>query len=117
MDKKYEVFKKGSYKFDLPMVIDGVTTKNTDMANLSEENDSNRLGFGFFRMDNTEDSFTIESFPFDEVVVILEGIYNARVGEELIKLKKGDVFYMKKGLNVTFSSDSYVEAFYANYPV
>jgi len=116
MDKKYEVFTKDSYKFDLPIVIDGVTTKNTDMAILSDEGNPNRLGFGFFRMDNTDDSFTV-TFSADEVLVILEGIYNAKIGEELIKLGKGDVIYLKKGCTVTFSSDSYVEVFEANYSI
>ncbi len=116
MDKKYEVYKEGTHKYELPMVIDGVTIKNTDMADISEGGSTKRLGFGFFKMDNTEDSFDITSGS-DEVVVILKGVYNAKVGDELIKLQKGDVFYMRKGLNVTFSSDCYVEAFYTNFPI
>lgn len=115
MNKKFKVFKKGNYNFK-HFIIENKLIKDTSMAILAEEYNPNNLGFGFFKMDNKNDSIDI-TFPSDEVIIILEGKYNAKIGEESIELKKGDTFYVKKGLKVIFSTSSYVELFFVNYPI
>ena len=115
MDKKYALYRSMGKRFDTPLVIDGITIKNTDMAILSEGNKLDRLGAGFFRMVNAEDSFEI-TFPTDEVILVLKGICNIKVDDELIKLEKGDVFYVRKGLTAAISSDGDLEYLFVNLP-
>ena len=115
MESKYEIYKKGTCKM-APFIIENKAVKGANIAVLAEENNPKNLGFGIFRMYNTTDLVNI-TFPSDEVIIILKGKYYAKVGKNEINFDEGDIFYARKGLNVIFGTDSFVEIFFVNYPI
>jgi ethanolamine utilization protein EutQ (cupin superfamily) len=113
MNSGYRVFRKGSYEFK-PFQIDGRTLERTFEVSLSEYGSKDNLSCGLFRMRNNSFSLT---YPNDEVMLIVAGEVSIATKEERLKLKKGDILQVKRGLQATVSTSGSVEIFFTGYPI
>jgi ethanolamine utilization protein EutQ (cupin superfamily) len=113
MEKGYRAFKKGTYELK-PFVIDGRRLENAFEISLSEYGSKDHLSCGLFRM--RKNSFSL-TYPNDEVMLIVAGEVDITTKDETLKLKKGDVLQVKRGLQARVSTARSVEIFFAGYPI
>ena len=113
MKKGYRVFKKGTYEF-IPFVIDGRKLEDAFEISLSEYGSRENLSCGLFKMKTNSFSLT---YPNDEVLLIVAGEVSISTEHETLRLEKGDILQVKRGLHATVSTGSSVEIFFASYPI
>jgi ethanolamine utilization protein EutQ (cupin superfamily) len=113
MERDFRVFKKGSYELK-PFEIDGRRLEQAFEISLSEYGSKDNLSCGLFRM--RKNSFSL-TYPNDEVMLIVAGKVSITAKNETLKLKKGDVIQVKRGLQARVRTASSVEIFFAGYPI
>ena len=113
MEKGYRVFKKGTNELQ-PFVIDGLKLEGAFEISLSEYGSKETLSCGLFRMKNNSFSLT---YPNDEVLMIVDGRVEIATQDETLRLGKGDILQVKRGLRATIRTESSVEIFFVGYPV
>ena len=81
----------------------------TDVVTAREGN----LCAGFMTFDHSELPWFLN---YDEADYIIEGDFMLKVGDQVFRAKAGDVVYIPKGSQVTFSSPAFCKVFYVTHP-
>lgn len=111
----FTVFKKNSIKMVEEPVVNGEKVKGFSLGVIGEEGNKNNFGCGLGNMKkNGKISFEV---LYNEVSIILKGIFEVKIGDEIFFLTEGDVLFMKKGVFATFLAKTDVETFFVNYPI
>lgn len=94
--------------------IGGKTNENIGVKEIFTRKESPLLSAGFMTLEKT--NFTREQ-KCEEITCILEGSLDITVNQTTYRGAAGDVFYLPKGRDITFSSEDKVKYFFVAYPV
>lgn len=83
-----------------------------EVAHLCGESDGSELGAGLVRLTNARIPWTVK---YDEVILVLEGIFCCRIGEELLTASAFDSIWLPAGTQLIYEAEEAL-LFYAIHP-
>ncbi len=97
---------------DLQFTHRGGPPGHAEVARAVGTDISNTMAAGFARFDGCQISWTL---LYDEVVVVLEGVFRVRTPDAVLEGEKGDVLWLPEGTELQYEGEK-AEIFYAVQP-
>ena len=102
-------FKRSELKFD----SFGSSSGKASIARLVGPDVSRTMGAGIATFDGCSIEWTV---LYDEMIVVLEGLFRLRAGQEVFEARPGDIIWIPEGTAIVYEGEKSVVC-YALYPV